>query len=99
MWEMSYSVRVAVPTCIHRDTVLQVVGPPGAMHDLTGFQRDQLSVVAGLDAPHGLAIEDELDDYYETETTKGRLYPNLDALVEKGLLEKGQKGTIRTATR
>jgi PadR family transcriptional regulator PadR len=60
------------------------------MYDLTGFQRDLLYVAAGQDEPHGLAIKDELEDYYETEIHHGRLYPNLDTLVEKGLIEKGQ---------
>ncbi|WP_134672322.1 hypothetical protein [Halorussus marinus] len=31
------------------------------MHDLTGFQRDILYVIAGLDEPHGLAVKAELD--------------------------------------
>jgi len=61
------------------------------MYDLTGFQRDLLYVVAGRDDPHGLAIKDELEDYYESEIHHGRLYPNLDTLVEKGLVEKGEK--------
>jgi len=60
------------------------------MYDLTGFQRDLLYVVAGLDTPHGLAIKEELEDYYEGEVHHGRLYPNLDTLVEKGLIEKGE---------
>jgi PadR family transcriptional regulator PadR len=59
------------------------------MHDLTGFQRDLLYVIAGFDVPHGLALKDELEDYYEKEIQHGRLYPNLDTLVEKGLVEKG----------
>jgi len=61
------------------------------MHDLTGFQRDLLYVIAGLDEPHGLAIKEELEGYYESEVNHGRLYPNLDTLVEKGLVEKGQR--------
>jgi len=61
------------------------------MYDLTGFQRDLLYTVAGLDDPHGLAIKEELAGYYETEIHHGRLYPNLDTLVEKGLVEKGQQ--------
>ncbi|AAG19740.1 MULTISPECIES: PadR family transcriptional regulator [Halobacterium] len=60
------------------------------MHDLTGFQRDLLYVVAGLDEPHGLAIKDELEQYYTSEIHHGRLYPNLDTLVEKGLIDKGE---------
>jgi len=61
------------------------------MHDLTGFQRDLLYVIAGLDEPHGLALKSELQDYYENEINHGRLYPSLDTLVDKGLVEKGQK--------
>ncbi|ELY95789.1 MULTISPECIES: PadR family transcriptional regulator [Natrialba] len=59
------------------------------MYDLTGFQRDLLYVAAGLEEPHGLAIKDELENYYESEIHHGRLYPNLDTLVDKGLIEKG----------
>ncbi len=61
------------------------------MYDLTGFQRDLLYVAAGLEEPHGLAIKDELEDYYENEIHHGRLYPNLDEIVDKGLVEKGEK--------
>jgi PadR family transcriptional regulator PadR len=61
------------------------------MYDLTGFQRDLLYVIAGANEPHGLAIKEELEDYYENEIHHGRLYPNLDTLVEKGLVEKGQR--------
>lgn len=59
------------------------------MYDLTAFQRDLLYVIAGHEEPHGLAIKDELQNYYEVEINHGRLYPNLDTLVEKGLVEKG----------
>ncbi|PSQ33104.1 PadR family transcriptional regulator [Halobacteriales archaeon SW_12_69_24] len=61
------------------------------MHDLTGFQRDLLYVITGREEPHGLAIKEELEKYYEKEIHHGRLYPNLDTLVEKGLVEKGQR--------
>ncbi len=61
------------------------------MHDLTGFQRDLLYVVAGMENPKGVVIKAELDEYYGSTVNPGRLYPNLDALVEKGLVEKGRK--------
>ena len=61
------------------------------MFDLTGFQRDIMYLVAGLNDPHGLAIKDELEKYYESEIHHGRLYPNLDELVKKGLIKKGKK--------
>jgi DNA-binding PadR family transcriptional regulator len=58
------------------------------MHDLTAFQRDILYVVAGLDNSYGLGIKRGLEEYYHKEINHGRLYPNLDSLVERGLLEK-----------
>lgn len=61
------------------------------MYDLTSFQRDLLYVISGLDSPHGLAIKEELEDYYITKIPHGRLYPSLDTLVEKGLVEKSEK--------
>lgn len=60
------------------------------MHDLTGFQRDLLHTISGLDHPNGLEVREKLSDYYETEINHGRLYPNLDTLVHKGLVEKGK---------
>ncbi|KTG30313.1 PadR family transcriptional regulator [Haloferax profundi] len=60
------------------------------MFDLTGFQRDLLYVIEGFDEPHGLAIKQEIENYYENEIHHGRLYPNLDTLVEKGLVDKGE---------
>jgi len=54
------------------------------MYDLTGFQRDLLYVAAGPDEPHGLAIKDELENYYEKEIHHGRSYPNPDTPSRKG---------------
>lgn len=58
------------------------------MHDLTAFQRDLLWVLAGKNEPHGLGIKRVLEDYYDKEVPPGRLYPNLDVLVDKGLVTK-----------
>lgn len=41
--------------------------------------------------PHGLAVKEEIEGYYESEIHHGRLYPNLDTLVEKGLIDKDEK--------
>lgn len=60
------------------------------MYDLTGFQRDTLYVIGGKEGPKGVEIKEELDKYYEAAVNHGRLYPNLDELVEKGLVEKGK---------
>jgi len=61
------------------------------MQDLSGFQRDMLYVISGLENPKGLAVKRELQKHYSDEINHGRLYPNLDDLVEKGLLVKGTK--------
>lgn len=65
------------------------------MYDLTGFQRDILRGIASLtddDAPHGLAVKEWLEDEAEYgEVHHGRLYPNLDDLQTKGLVDKGQR--------
>ena len=61
------------------------------MNELTAFQRDIIYTVGRLDAPHGLAIKDELEEYYGSEVNHGRLYPNLDQLAEQNLLAKGKK--------
>jgi len=62
------------------------------MEELTAFQRDCLYVIAGMndEEPHGLAIEEELEDYRVEKINHGRLYPNLDTLVDKGLVSKGE---------
>lgn len=59
------------------------------MEALTGFQRDLLYVMAGLEKPSGQDIKAELEKQV-SEINHGRLYPNLDRLVELGLVEKGQ---------
>lgn len=61
------------------------------MDELTAYQRDLLVVIAGLDSPMGLEVNNELKEYYETEIGSGSLYPNLNTLAEKGLVVKGQQ--------
>jgi DNA-binding PadR family transcriptional regulator len=57
--------------------------------DLTAFQRNILAILA--DEPmYGLAIKRELESYYGADVNHGRLYPNLDDLVELGLVEKSE---------
>lgn len=63
---------------------------------LTGFQRDLLLVIAGhgLDADaamNGQEIKREVGDLRDEDVNHGRLYPNLDTLTNKGLVEKGDR--------
>ncbi|ELY42552.1 helix-turn-helix transcriptional regulator [Natronorubrum sulfidifaciens] len=61
--------------------------------DLTGFQRDTLEAIARLErddeTSYGLAIKRRLEPQHG-EVNHGRLYTNLDALVERGLVEKSE---------
>ncbi|EJN60097.1 helix-turn-helix transcriptional regulator [Halogranum rubrum] len=56
---------------------------------LTGFQRDLLYVIADLKQPSGQSVKEAYEISSNAEISDARLYPNLDTLVEEGLLEKG----------
>jgi DNA-binding PadR family transcriptional regulator len=58
--------------------------------ELTGFQRDLLWVIAALDRPSGQEVMAKFSEYVES-INHGRLYPNLDALADRGLVNKGQR--------
>ncbi len=60
--------------------------------DLTRFQFEILFQLAEARdcADYGLGIKERLEAYYEEEVNHGRLYPNLDTLVENGLLTKSE---------
>jgi len=62
---------------------------PGIARELTSFQQNILVILAE-EARYGLAIKRELESYYDSEVNHGRLYPNLDDLVEMGLVEKSE---------
>ncbi|XGI83278.1 PadR family transcriptional regulator [Halorutilales archaeon Cl-col2-1] len=59
------------------------------MRDLTAFQRKIVQVLAE-DSMYGLAIKRELENYYGDEVNHGRLYPNLDELVDIGYVRKNE---------
>jgi DNA-binding PadR family transcriptional regulator len=62
---------------------------PEVAPELTAFQQTILTVLAE-EARYGLAIKRELENYYGTDVNHGRLYPNLDDLVQDGLVEKSE---------
>ncbi|WP_363467456.1 PadR family transcriptional regulator [Halogeometricum borinquense] len=67
----------------------QTVNDSGLARDLTAFQQNILVILAE-EPMYGLAIKRNLEDYYQTEVNHGRLYPNLDDLVEMDLVEKSE---------
>jgi len=62
---------------------------PLGEEDLTAFQRAILVILAEK-SRYGLAIKRELEDLYGDEVNHGRLYPNLDELVEIGFVDKSE---------
>ena len=66
-----------------------VADSPGIARELTAFQQNILTILAE-EPRYGLAIKRELESYYDSEVNHGRLYPNLDDLVEMGLVEKSE---------
>ncbi|MGZ0748555.1 MULTISPECIES: PadR family transcriptional regulator [unclassified Haloparvum] len=66
-----------------------VSGGAEVARDLTAFQQNIL-VILSEEPMYGLAVKRELESYYGTEVNHGRLYPNLDDLVELGLVEKSE---------
>ncbi|WP_058366379.1 helix-turn-helix transcriptional regulator [Haloparvum sedimenti] len=56
--------------------------------DLTAFQRDLLWALSHEGGRKGLALKDELEDYYGESLNHSRLYQNLDRLADAGLVEK-----------
>jgi len=66
-----------------------ITGSSGIARELTAFQKNILVILAE-EPMYGLAIKRELEEYYGSEVNHGRLYPNLDDLVEMGLVEKSE---------
>lgn len=59
------------------------------MRELTGFQRDLLYALAGMDRPSGIDVQRTLQEYYGSDVVAARVYQNLDRLTDKGYVEKG----------
>jgi DNA-binding PadR family transcriptional regulator len=66
-------------------------GEQVAPTDLTRFKLDLLRVIERDGAIYGLGIKDAIEEDYGREINHGRMYPNLDDLVNYGLVEKGQR--------
>jgi len=59
--------------------------------DLTGFERDLIVEIHQMEQPSGQDILDRLEAEHGEVVTTGQLYPNLDDLVDYGLLNKGEQ--------
>lgn len=61
-----------------------------AVYELTSFQRDLLFVAGGLTSASGKEIKNELEESQGRKLLAGRVYTNLDTLVDEELVEKGE---------
>jgi DNA-binding PadR family transcriptional regulator len=62
-----------------------------AIHELRGIQRDLLFIISGLAEPNGQEIRAEMERSLTGDVQQGRIYSNLDDLVEEGFVEKGHQ--------
>lgn len=62
----------------------------GPFSELSAFQRDLLAIIADEDGEYGLGIKRRIESLYAEDVNHGRLYPNLDELVEMGYVEKSE---------
>lgn len=61
------------------------------MYNLTGFQRDLLFVLDGMDGPSGKEVRQAIERSQDRKVRHARLYANLNELVEEGLVSKGRE--------
>ena len=58
------------------------------VYELSGIQRDLLFVTAGAGGASGQQLKDSLESSQGHNVLSGRLYTNLNVLVENGLVKK-----------
>jgi DNA-binding PadR family transcriptional regulator len=61
---------------------------PHRIPEFSGFRRDILLLLALSEPTNGRGLLDDLSSLRDEDVNGGRLYPNLNALVDKGLVEK-----------
>jgi len=59
--------------------------------DLNGSKRDLLVEIYQMDQPSGQDIRHRMKAEHDEDVDHGRLYPNLDDLVDYGLIDKGEQ--------
>lgn len=74
------------------DPVVPIADGGTTWIDLTGFQRDLVRCIRRIDddetIPTGRTIKEEVEVLYEEEINHGRLYQNLNHLLERGCIDK-----------
>lgn len=67
------------------------VADPTPLHGLSAFQRDLLTAVAAIEAGGTTDISSKLNDHYPQLVNQGRVYPNVQDLLDRGLLEQHER--------
>jgi len=62
----------------------------GELATRSAFERDILWILANGGKQPGVEIRNTLMEYYNRPVNHGQLYPNLDELVDAGLISKGK---------
>lgn len=68
-----------------------MVRPERPLESLSAFQRDLLTVIADNEGATGSTLQDLVESARREDITHGRLYRNLDKLVEEGYVEKRKR--------
>lgn len=68
----------------------QLTRPRPFGDEITLFQTQALVVVHDIGPAQGTEIADRLSTEFGSVVKSGRFYPNMDALTDKGLVNKGQ---------
>jgi len=67
--------------------------------DLNSSKRDLLVEIYQMDQPSGQDIRGRMKAEHNEDVDHGRLYPNLNDLVDLGLLDKGEQTCEATTTK
>lgn len=76
------------PVPAHVDPPIRTNGGARRFPELVDFRRDILLTLARSGPTHGQGLKDDLACLRDEDVNDGRLYPNLNALVDDGLVEK-----------
>ena len=85
---MSESANQGKNDCPQTETYRHPTHHGDTFADLPAFARDMLWAIDRRGPSKGVALKNEIERYYGEPQNHGRVYPNLNRLVDDGLLEK-----------
>jgi DNA-binding PadR family transcriptional regulator len=85
---MSESANQGKNDCPQTESHRHPIAHGEILADLPAFARDLLWAIDRRGPSKGVALKHEIESYYGESQNHGRVYPNLNRLVDEGLLEK-----------